>query len=323
MLTALPAPGTEPDAAPIETSPRVPPLSRAARVALGAMADDRDRLGEAWHLVADDLDVPASSAGDVPVPLDVAAVLADPEAWRGRAVRVAGRLEQRAPAGDAGDAARAAEEWFVRASDGPVAVVIRSPPPFAAGRRVVIDGRLLDRLQVVDRRGQAMRYPRIVAAPGAVRGRGAADPGAGLTSESAAIAGLLVVMGAGLLLARRAVRRAKMADSRGRRGPRGRRPVGGDLERRPAGRAGAGDRPSVDALAVVRDGVSAGGRGVGRRGHPPPSADERARALAALATSRDPAAATAATTATAAGAPPPTDPASTRTMAQPPTEPPT
>lgn len=150
------------------STPALPPLDPVARTAVAAADDDTDRLGEAVVAVLDAVrersaGSPITEAGGaaLPEPLDVAAMLADPEAWRGRPVRVAGRLEQIAARPEAGTDV---VEWFIRTAGGPVAVLLVDPPSMSEGRRVAVNGWVIRRAQAIGRDGLRRTHPLVVAA---------------------------------------------------------------------------------------------------------------------------------------------------------------
>ncbi len=235
----------------------VPPLDEITRTAVAAADDDTDRLGEPVIAVldavrrrdpADDVFTAADLSAPGPEPLDVAAMLAAPERWRGRLVRVVGRLEQVAERPAAGPDVR---EWFIRSEGGPVAVLLIAPPAVAEGRRVSVDGWVIRRARVTARDGQPRSYPLLVAARDPDAPAGAGGGGGGGTS-SGLLALVLLAAGCTLLvmLRRRIARRRVAGDAAGdaaRLAARRRRRPG------PAAADAATLPPdAADALAVLR-----------------------------------------------------------------------
>lgn len=163
--------------------PSLPELSAPDATALSASTDGTERREEAWirlleHVRRWPTDPAALRAAVEASPVvrrpDWPSWLVDPDAHRGRLVRIAGRLEQSTPvpwpsgerAGGAGLA-----EWFIRpdldedATAGAIQVWVVNPPPLApdrAPRRVEVVGRFLRATKLEGRDGVVRGFPTVV-----------------------------------------------------------------------------------------------------------------------------------------------------------------
>lgn len=190
----------------------LPALEPEARTILAATADDRDRVDEPVLVVLDALGASGlPGAGDPVVRLDAAAARSDIEAWRGRAVRVEGRLEQASPLATSTDPA--AVEWFVRHGTEAVCVVIRRPPAATPGDRVAVAGRVIRRLAAESRDGARRTHVQVAAigAHAAVGSPVSASRGRGAIAGGA----ILVPLAAGGLVLVLVLRRVARAGPRG------------------------------------------------------------------------------------------------------------
>ncbi len=237
-----------PEVAASASSPPPASLDADTRTAIGSAEDDTDRLGEPVMAVLDAVrrrEPSTDASAAPPATLDVAAMLADPERWRGRLVRVIGRLEQVAERPAAGPDIR---EWFIRTDGGPVAVLLVAPPMLAEGRRVTVDGWVIRRARVTARDGRPRTYPLLVAARGPAASA-AADGGGGSTALVALVllaAGGTLLVGLRRLAARRRGDRDAAGDAARLAARRRRRPG-------PAVSDAATLPPdAADALAVLR-----------------------------------------------------------------------
>ncbi len=228
VRASAPAPGPGAAAASAEGLPRP---DGVARIVLAAADDGTDRLGEPVAVMLEharrvaagaagsagervDEDSATGGVGGVeaggasasigperPVPLDPR-VLETPDAFRGRATVVAGRLEQAAPRPAAGPGV---EEWFVRDASGAVAVLVPDGPAVPPGRRVRVEGWFVRVLAAEARDGTRRRYPLVVAAPHRIAVEGVARD-SGLGTRIGLLTGLLVLAAGVMLVARRLAR---------------------------------------------------------------------------------------------------------------------
>jgi len=201
----------------------LPPLTDSQRVRLETAYDGRDHQEEAFAALLENArsfpqDVVAG-AGALPAP-DVAALLEAPDARRGEAALIIGRLEQRSPLARpfAG-----VSEWFVRDERGQpllVYVVDDASVDVEPGRRVEIVARFYKRVDAVGRDGRDRSYAAFVGAhPRVVRIVSAGDGGA-LAALAALLAGMALVLVVVSAFARRQ-RRRPPADARRSAGARG------------------------------------------------------------------------------------------------------
>ncbi|NNF41777.1 MAG: hypothetical protein HKO59_00925 [Phycisphaerales bacterium] len=232
-------------AAPAPAPGGLPPLTAEQRIRLETADDRRDHQEEAFVALienardyrrAETASTAASTAFVATADLD--AFDADPDRYRGRVVRLRGRLEQATPLARPFDDIW---EWCVR-TDGRIALVYlpaaAAITPAPLEDTVEMDGRFYKTIQTPSRAGDVRGYPAFVGA-GVVVTPDPRNAGVG-----AMLVAVLALAAAGLGLAI-AVRLAK----RSARRPRVTRLVGDD--RTPLGGSDAADLPDDPAAALL------------------------------------------------------------------------
>lgn len=183
----------------------VPPLTDAELARLRTADDGTDRRGAAFAALVEHVArwTPAAAGGDdLPAP-DLDALLADPDAHRGRPFRAAGVIQQQVPLAYPYEHVG---EWFVRDAAGRPFVVyvcgLDAAGAFRDGRAVAVTARFYKRVEATARDGRPRRYAAFVGAfprPDPARRAGRAR----LWLVTAPVAVMLVVFLLLLLYARR------------------------------------------------------------------------------------------------------------------------
>jgi len=196
----------------------VNPLTPEERIVIDTARDDRGHADEAMAvLLTHAAGWSSAELGDEPIRLvpDIAAMLANPKAYRGDLCRIEGRLEQRT---SLGDSFAGADEWFIRLVNG-TPVVVYLPiddgmKPLRDGDRVAIHARFCKRMTYEARDGEARQYAAFVGAkPWRID---APNPWRGLWVIAALVMLLLVTFVVLFAIVKRggAVRRARSLEGR-------------------------------------------------------------------------------------------------------------
>ncbi len=145
----------------------IPPLTEDQRIRLATAFDGRDHQEAAFGALIENARVWTAGIGDAAIRLhpNLAAMLDDPEVYRGTLCQITGRLQQQTtlPAPYQG-----VTEWFVRDESGqPILVYVVSyadDPAIVDGQAVILHGRYYKRIDEIARDGVSRSYPAFVGA---------------------------------------------------------------------------------------------------------------------------------------------------------------
>ncbi len=145
----------------------IPPLTEDQRVRLATAFDGRDHQEAAFGALIENARVWTAGIGDAAIRLhpNLAAMLDDPEVYRGTLCQITGRLQQQTtlPSPYQG-----VTEWFVRDESGqPILVYVVShadDPAIVDGQAVILHGRYYKRIDEIARDGVSRSYPAFVGA---------------------------------------------------------------------------------------------------------------------------------------------------------------
>ncbi len=191
----------------------IPPLTEDQRVRLATAFDGRDHQEAAFVALVENARAWTAGIGDAPIRLhpNLAAMLNDPEAYRGTLCQITGRVQQQTPLTALYEGVT---EWFVRDDSGrPILVYVvkhEGDPAIVDGQAVILYGRYYKRVDEIARDGVSRSYPAFVGA--LPRQPGSADAAlGGLVVLVIPVAVLLVVFLVLMLYVRRnrAERRAR------------------------------------------------------------------------------------------------------------------
>ena len=145
----------------------IPPLTEDQRVRLATAFDGRDHQEAAFVALVENASIWTIGLGDAPIRLhpNLAAMLNDPEAYRGTLCQITGRVQQRTPLAAPYEGVT---EWFVRDDSGrPILVYVvdhESDPAFTDGQTVIVHGRFYKRVDEIARDGVSRSYASFVGA---------------------------------------------------------------------------------------------------------------------------------------------------------------
>lgn len=145
----------------------IPPLTEDQRVRLATAFDGRDHQEAAFVALVENARLWTAGLGDAPIRLhpNLAAMLNDPQAYRGTLCQITGRVQQQTPLAAP---CEGVTEWFVRDDSGrPILVYVvdhQSDPAFTDGQAVIVHGRFYKRVDEIARDGVSRSYPAFVGA---------------------------------------------------------------------------------------------------------------------------------------------------------------
>ncbi len=214
---------------PSSATADIPDLTAEQTIELNSTIDGRDHQDAGFYALIENARQWGSELGDAPVRLhpDIAAIAADPAAYRGELCRVAGRLEQVSPLDPPADDfvglfIRPAPEVGASADEVPRALLAFVPASRLVGSpgdEVEVIARLYKLARYESREGTSIDYPAFVGAFITVqsdsRSSGIAN-GDNFLAIIAGVLGLMLIVFAVLMIRVRALRkRDRAARSRG------------------------------------------------------------------------------------------------------------